>query len=861
MRHQIKPLVLIIILSLVMVTCSTDTISEVAVTPALPPTKLSTPFPTSTLTPTPTPASTSTPIPVVEPQNWRFLGDHIAMGSDSPCLRDFSSGSFILGADSTSCDPGEQGGTAIFNLQAPTPDNTHFFVLRIRCQEFGNCADAVDARLAGTLSLSVDGQVLWTTSCSEDGTCDQLALGEGPAIAFRNGNMQQHRIRLETSPGISWTIAEIETEWLEIPESVQGIAYSPFRDCQSPHIDCFPTESEIREDLALVQHMGNAIRTYSSTDIQMFIPIWAKEAGLRVSAGAWLGPDMDANEEEITSLIELAHMVDLESVIVGNEVLLRGDLTEEQLIGYIQRVRDNIPEHIPVTTAEIGGILLGHPNVIDAVDYLLVHIYAYWDGWSIEGAARYVVDEYHAIQAASGDKPVVIGETGWPAKGPPHGDAVPSLENQRRFLREFVTLAQQEDVEFYYFATFDELWKTEGGVGPYWGIFYPDRSNKYDLQSMLIPLSEQPQSISTQGTLITSTPAPNSAVGGIFYVYHDFGAEENEFIPSGWMGDIEAIRFNDCFKWGDDWADRAIQLKYIPTQNDENGWAGIYWLYPEGNWGTMPESHDLQGYAQLHFRARSDRDGDQVKFFVGGISTGEYPSSIPDPIHAYEADADGFVTLGTEWQEFHIDLQGINLERVIGGFGWAAEQGRTPNGTTFYLDDILFDKEPLAISAPTPITIPPHPIYMGVTLNPGYDMGVNTSDGRTNWVTDINGYMCMSYPKYQQWGAVFITVGRPTNFDRPGQDLSDYQTLSLELKGNSGGESIWIGLKDNTDRDDGTETKIRVSDLTQEWQTFTFPLSDFYTASLDRLYVVTEFVFEPSTPAETVCFRNIQYLP
>lgn len=154
-----------------------------------------------------------------------------------------------------------------------------------------------------------------------------------------------------------------------------------------------------------------------------------------------------------------------------------------------------------------------------------------------------------------------------------------------------------------------------------------------------------------------------------------------------------------------------------------------------------------------------------------------------------------------------------------------------------------------------------HPIYMGAELAAGYDMGVNTSGERTDWVTNKDGAICMAYPSGQQWGAVFITMGEPTNPPRPGQDLSNYQTLSLELRGEKGGEQVWIGLKDNEDPDDGTETKRLVSNLTTEWQPFTFPLSDFETADLTKLYVVTEFVFEPGTSAETVCFRNIQYLP
>ncbi len=140
-------------------------------------------------------------------------------------------------------------------------------------------------------------------------------------------------------------------------------------------------------------------------------------------------------------------------------------------------------------------------------------------------------------------------------------------------------------------------------------------------------------------------------------------------------------------------------------------------------------------------------------------------------------------------------------------------------------------------------------------------MGVDTSGKLRDWVTDKNGFMCMAYPGNQDWAAVFITFGKPIDPPRPGKDLSGYQTLSLELRGEAGGEYVSVGLKDNADPDNGTEKKMQVSNLTPNWQTFTFSLSSFDTADLTKLYVVTEFVFEPGTPAETVCFRHIQYLP
>jgi len=177
-----------------------------------------------------------------------------------------------------------------------------------------------------------------------------------------------------------------------------------------------------------------------------------------------------------------------------------------------------------------------------------------------------------------------------------------------------------------------------------------------------------------------------------------------------------------------------------------------------------------------------------------------------------------------------------------------ADSGGQPFGTILTVVIQAYTLEPSS-----------HPIYVGARLAPGYDMGVNTSDGRTDWVTDMNGYMRMIYPGGQSWGAVFITVGEPTSRQRPGQDLSNYHVLSLELRGETGYEWVWIGIKDDTDYDDGRETKFPVYGLTTEWQTFMFPLPEFRTADLSRLYAVIEFVFESSTSAETVYFRNIQY--
>jgi len=150
-----------------------------------------------------------------------------------------------------------------------------------------------------------------------------------------------------------------------------------------------------------------------------------------------------------------------------------------------------------------------------------------------------------------------------------------------------------------------------------------------------------------------------------------------------------------------------------------------------------------------------------------------------------------------------------------------------------------------------------HPIYVGQTLSPGYGIGVNTNLGKNNWLSDSSGYMKMVYPSGQEWGAVFITVGAPKYPPRPFMNFTMYKSITLEMKGAIGRETVYIGIKDNTDPDDGRETKITFS-LTNHWQVYEILLNRFVTADLSHLHMPIEFVFE-GNQSKTVYFRNIKY--
>jgi hypothetical protein len=349
-----------------------------------------------------------------------------------------------------------------------------------------------------------------------------------------------------------------------------------------------------------------------------------------------------------------------------------------------------------------------------------------------------------------------------------------------------------------------------------------------------------------------------------FYVYSTFGALQNHFEPGGRMGDVSAIGLNTCWTKGQRWPKSIIRASYIPGPNDAAGWAGVYWLQPDNNWGTIQNAgFDLTKYRQLIFRARAEQPGTQIKFFTGGVSKGEkatplpHPSSIESPIFAQEADPmDGYIDLTDSWQEYHIDLTGADLHNVIDGFGWAAEKTRTPNGAVFDLDNIHF-----VSAAPAKAIIPPLHIYSGRFLRPGLNMGVDSSAHFTKWVEDLYGEMKASYPAGQDWGVVFITVGDPSPRSlQNSMDLRQYGTLSVELRGEMGGEKVYIGLKDKTQPEPSTETKILVHP-TSAWKTYTFDLSEFTRVDMSKVYIPIEFVFPDQTDPETIHFRNIRYLP
>ncbi|RNC85877.1 MAG: glycosyl hydrolase [Balneola sp.] len=263
-----------------------------------------------------------------------------------------------------------------------------------------------------------------------------------------------------------------------LESGMHGIGFSAYTEGQEPGDQL--SEGQIRRRMEILKPYTKWVRSFSCTDGNELIPQIAHENGLKTMVGAWLGTDADKNEREIESLISLAKAGHVDIAAVGNEVLYRGDLSLEELLGFIHRVKEAIP-NIPVGYVDAYYEFSSHPEIVDATDVILANCYPYWEGCHIDYSLLYMKDMFNqAVRAAKG-KRVIISETGWPNKGESFKDSHPSDVNFMRYFINTQIWSANEDIEIFYFSSFDEPWKVgaEGDVGAYWGLWDKDENLKF----------------------------------------------------------------------------------------------------------------------------------------------------------------------------------------------------------------------------------------------------------------------------------------------------------------------------------------------------------------------------------------------
>ena len=253
------------------------------------------------------------------------------------------------------------------------------------------------------------------------------------------------------------------------------VSYAPFRGAQTPlqpstHID----REQIAQDLAQLAKISDCVRTYSVENGLDQVPEVAAKVGLKVIQGIWLASNRQKNLAQISTVIGLVKQYPtvITAVVVGNEVLLRGEMTTSDLAATIRSVKAQVA--VPVTYADVWEFWLRNREIYEAVDFVTIHILPYWEDFPIRAkyAAAHVDDIRKRMAVAFPGKEILIGETGWPSEGRMREGALPSRTNQARVVSEILDLAKRENFRVNLIEAYDQPWKREleGTVGGYWGL-------------------------------------------------------------------------------------------------------------------------------------------------------------------------------------------------------------------------------------------------------------------------------------------------------------------------------------------------------------------------------------------------------
>lgn len=268
-------------------------------------------------------------------------------------------------------------------------------------------------------------------------------------------------------------------EYRQVLEAgVHGLCFSPYLEGQAP--GSIVTEAQILERLEIIRPYTRWIRSFSCTEGHQHTPRLAHELGLKTLVGAWLGTDRADNEAELAAAIEVARTGHADILAIGNEVLLREDLSEEELLDYLHRAKAAVPD-VPVGYVDAYYLFEKHPRITAACDILMTNCYPFWEGCPREQAIAYMQSMYQRTLAVANGKQVIVSETGWPNTGQAFHGSVPSVEGALRYFIDTCGWGRRDEVQIFYFAAFDEAWKVgdEGDVGAYWGLWDKDGRPKY----------------------------------------------------------------------------------------------------------------------------------------------------------------------------------------------------------------------------------------------------------------------------------------------------------------------------------------------------------------------------------------------
>tara|TARA_B110000503_G_C7153929_1_gene416401 strand:- start:571 stop:2916 length:2346 start_codon:yes stop_codon:yes gene_type:complete len=260
---------------------------------------------------------------------------------------------------------------------------------------------------------------------------------------------------------------------------LHGLCFSPYVEGQQE--GDILSENQIRRRIDIISSHTKWIRSFSCTEGNELIPKISHQKGLKTIVGAWISDDKDRNEKEIESLIKLGQAGLIDIAAVGNEVLHRNEITEQELIAYIIRVKKALP-NIQVSYVDAYYQFLKRPSLVAVCDLLLVNFYPFWEGANNDYTISYLQHMMKVTQNIAKGKKIIIAETGWPSKGQIVNEAIPSESNAIKYFVTSQEWANKNNIEMFYFSSFDESWKVkqEGTVGTAWGIWDKNEKLKFN---------------------------------------------------------------------------------------------------------------------------------------------------------------------------------------------------------------------------------------------------------------------------------------------------------------------------------------------------------------------------------------------
>ncbi len=290
---------------------------------------------------------------------------------------------------------------------------------------------------------------------------------------------------------LSWLGNQPQNVGPDVPQGkLNSLSFAPYWNGENPFDKLYPTPAQIATDMQLMADKTHTIRTYASAEGNMpVIPELARKYHVNMLQGAWLGRIETSNQLEAEALIRSANSYPdvVKRVIVGNEVLLRRDLTPDQLIHYIRMVKAKI--HQPVSYADVWSMYVQHPELIKEVDFVTIHILPYWEDEpvAVDQAPAHIERIYKnmrkLVDSIAPGKAILIGESGWPSQGRQRGGSLPSVANEAKFIRSLIKVAADNGFDVNIVEATNQGWKSEleGVVGANWGLFSAERQEVFPL--------------------------------------------------------------------------------------------------------------------------------------------------------------------------------------------------------------------------------------------------------------------------------------------------------------------------------------------------------------------------------------------